>query len=171
MKNIVLFGFMGTGKSVVGEKVARALGMKYVDMDEIIEEKEGRTISDIFANDGEEYFRQVESETAVELARKDGLVISTGGGVVLNNENVKTLERTGIGICLNADAKVVYDRVKDESHRPLLEVENSKEKIEELLELRAPFYARVSHHIDTSNLSVDEVIQAVMDIVREDAQA
>ena len=149
-RNIVLFGFMGTGKTAVGQAAAKRLGMTYVDLDDLIEAREATTISDIFATHGEPYFRRVESEVAAKAAQLEQHVIATGGGIVLNEQNVRTLEQTGVGICLNATPKTVFDRVKGETHRPLLDVEDPPGEIRRLLAYRAPFYARVSHQIDTT---------------------
>ncbi len=171
MKNVVLFGFMGTGKTVAGKRVARRLGMKLVDMDGVIEKREGRTISEIFAQKGEGYFREVESQVALELSGRQGLVIATGGGVVLDAQNVDALQSTGTGICLTASPEVIYERVKGGYHRPLLMTDDPPERIRELLRHRAPFYARVKHHIDTSELRVQDVVERILEIVRKDREA
>jgi shikimate kinase len=168
--NIVLFGFMGTGKTCVGRAVAERLGMTYVDLDDLIEAREGTTISAIFATKREPYFRRVETEVAKEAARLERHVIATGGGVVLNEANVRALEATGVGICLNAAAEVIYDRVKDETQRPLLSVADPLAKIRALLAHRAPFYAKVSHQIDTSGKPVEAVIEEVVAIWRHETQ-
>jgi shikimate kinase len=168
--NIVLFGFMGTGKTCVGRAVAERLGMTYVDLDDLIEAREGTTISAIFATKREPYFRRVETEVAKEAARLERHVIATGGGVVLNEANVRALEATGVGICLNAAAEVIYDRVKDETQRPLLAVADPLARIRALLAHRAPFYAKVSHQIDTSGKPVEAVIEEVVAIWRHETQ-
>ena len=166
MKNIILFGFMGTGKSAVGKKLAEKLRMKFVDMDDLIEAREKMTISAIFEKKGEPYFRKVESEVAKDVAKESGLVVATGGGVVLNYENVKTLESSGIGICLNASPETIHARVKHERHRPLIAVENPEERIRQLLEYRKPFYTKVQHQVDTDFLTIDEIVEEVIKIVR-----
>jgi len=168
MKNIVLFGFMGTGKTAAGKEVARRLNMKFVDMDDVIEEKEGCSISEIFAQKGEDYFRQVEAEVARGFSAKEGLVIATGGGVVLNPDNVRSLQSSGTGICLTASPERTYERVRKESHRPLLMTDDPLGKIKALLRHRAPFYARVKYQIDTSWLPLEGVVEKIIDIVRKD---
>jgi len=170
MKNVVLFGFMGTGKTVVGKEVARKLGMKFVDMDDIIEEKEDSSISEIFAEKGEKRFREVESEVARSLSLTEGLVIATGGGVVLDRKNVDALQLSGAGICLTASPEVTYERVKNESHRPLLMTDNPLQRIRSLLRYRAPFYARVKYQIDTSDLPAESVVENILDIVKKDRE-
>jgi len=168
--NIVLFGFMGTGKTCVGRAVAERLGMTYVDLDDLIEAREGTTISEIFAAKGEPHFRRVETEVAAEAAQLRRHVIATGGGVVLNEANVRALERTGVGICLGATAEAIYERVRDERHRPLLAVDNPPEKIRALLEYRAPFYAKVGHQLDTTGKPVEAVVDEVIAIWRRESQ-
>jgi shikimate kinase len=170
-KNVILFGFMGTGKTVVGKEVARRLGMKFVDMDDVIEEKEGCTISEIFAQKGERHFREVESEVAGALSQREGLVIATGGGVVLNRKNVEALQSSGTGICLTASPQVIYERVKGETHRPLLMSKDPLGKIKSLLEYREPFYATVQHRLDTSQLSVEGVVEKILALVKKDRSA
>ena len=168
MRNIVLFGFMGTGKTVAGKEVARRLGMKFVDMDDVIEEKEGCTISEIFAERGEECFREVESEVAHSLSQREGLVIATGGGVVLDRGNVDALQLSGTGICLTASPEVIYERVKGERHRPLLMTDDPLRSIRSLLAYRAPFYARAKYRIDTSALTVESVVERIVNIAKDD---
>jgi shikimate kinase len=169
-QNIVLFGFMGTGKTCVGRAVAERLGMTYVDLDDLIEAREGMTISEIFATEGEPHFRRVETEVAAEAAQLRRHVIATGGGVVLNEANVRALERTGVGICLGATVEAIYERVRHETHRPLLAVNNPPEKIRALLEYRAPFYAKVSHQLDTTGKPVEAVVDEVVAIWEYESQ-
>jgi shikimate kinase len=170
MRNIVLFGFMGAGKTAAGKEVARRLGMKFVDMDDVIEEKEGCSISDIFAEKGEPYFREVESAVARSLSRKERLVIATGGGVVLDRTNVDSLQRSGTGIWLQASPETVYERVKHESHRPLLMTDNPLKKIRSLLRYREPFYRKVNHRIDTSVLTVAGVAEEIIALVESNQE-
>ena len=165
-KNIVLFGFMGTGKTAVARALGEELGRPVVEMDKIIEEEEGMTISRIFEEKGEEHFRRRERELVKELSRSGGRVITTGGGVVLNPDNIKDFHENGILICLTARPKVILERVEDETHRPLLEVKNLRETIEKILSTRRPFYERVYHQIDTSDLSVNEVVNKISAIIK-----
>ena len=167
MKNIILFGFMGTGKTSIGKALSAKLGMEFADMDDLIESREKMTISAIFEKKGEPYFRQVECEVAEDVAKRSDLVVATGGGVVLNYDNVKTLESTGIGICLNASPETIYARVKNQRHRPLIAVENPLERIRQLLEYRQPFYAKVKHQVDTNLLTIDDIVEEIIEIIRE----
>jgi len=167
MKNIILFGFMGTGKTAVGQALAQRLDMKFIDMDDLIEEHERTTISQIFETKGEPHFRKIESEVAKDVARRTGLVVATGGGVVLNKQNIEILENTGIGICLNASPEVIYHRVKDESHRPLLEVGDPMQRIRDMLDVRRPCYDLIKHQIDTNEFSLAEVIKRITEIIEK----
>jgi len=169
-RNIVLFGFMGTGKTRVGRAVAEGLGMTYADLDDLIEAREGTTISEIFATKGEPHFRKIEAEVAAEAAKLDRHVIATGGGVVLNEANIRALEESGVGICLNATAEEVFRRVRREKHRPLVAVEKPLVRIRELLAYRAPFYSRVEHQVETTGKPVEAVVEEVVAIWRRECE-
>ncbi len=140
--NLVLIGFMGSGKTTVGRKIAKILDMKFIDMDQLIEKKDGRAIKDIFEVDGEKYFRQLESEVAKECSEMNNVVVSTGGGVILNQENIKNLKKSSLIFYLDADANCIYQRVKHNKDRPLLNVEDPVKKIEELLNSRRELYEK-----------------------------
>lgn len=169
MKNIVLFGFMGTGKTATGKKLADHLDMEFVEMDGIIEQREGMTINDIFAKKGEPYFRELETRIARELGERQNLVVSTGGGVVLNQRNIEALEKNGILICLQAAPEEIYRRVAAETHRPLLNVSDPLARIKELLLVRQPYYNRIEDQIETTGMSLDQVISAVEKIIKRKA--
>jgi len=157
---------MGTGKTAVAEELARRLKREYVSLDERIEKKEKRTIPKIFAESGESYFRDVESQIVKEISDKESLVIDAGGGVVIREENVSHLKKNGILVCLKATPEVILERTKHVSHRPLLNVPNPKEKIQELLNKREPYYTRADYLVDTSNLSIKEVTEEILNIIR-----
>lgn len=167
MKNIVLFGFMGTGKTEVAKAVAADLGKEYISIDDLIEKREGRKISDIFASEGEPYFRKVEKEIVKEVSSLEDKVIDTGGGVVLDEENLKHLSSGGVTICLWASARAIYQRTKDHGHRPLLEVDDPERRIKELLVHREPFYRKAEHHIDTTEIDLAGVVEKVKGIADE----
>ena len=162
MKNIVLVGFMGTGKSVVGKRLAKQLNMEFVSTDDIVEKKENRTIAKIFEESGEPYFRKIEKEAVKEISGLDNAVIAAGGGVVLDEENMSSLRKNGVIICLNAAPQVIYERTKKHKHRPLLNVDNPVQKIKELLDSRSAFYARADYQIDTSDKSIMKVTEDVV---------
>ncbi len=162
MKNIVLTGFMGAGKSSVGRKLAERLGMSVIDTDDLIERSAGMRIFEIFAKHGEPHFRELEKKAVAEASKLENRVIITGGGVVLKEENVKNLRKNGIIIYLHARPDVIYSRIKHESHRPLLRVKEPMKKIKELLEYRALFYANNDFMVDTSDLTVEEIVEEIV---------
>ena len=162
MKNIALVGFMGTGKSTIAALLARKLQTGYVDLDEKIEEKEGMKIRDIFSQKGESHFRKVEKEVVAEMSLNEGQIIACGGGVVLDEENVKNLKKSGFMICLEATPEVILKRTKNYKCRPLLNVADPKSKIDELLKKRRPYYAKADYSVDTSGLSTQEVIAEIL---------
>jgi len=152
---------MGTGKTTVGRILAGRLGMDFVDMDVVIEERAGKSISRIFDEDGEAAFRAMERNLVRELSGRRGLVVAAGGGVVLNNDNLKDFAESGTLVCLDADADTILRRVADERHRPLLEDGEKEARIRDLLSKRRPFYAGVRHHVNTVGLSPEEVADRV----------
>ncbi len=148
---------MGTGKTEVAKLLAAAMGMKYICTDEVIEDKERRSINDIFKKSGEPYFRRIEKEVVQKVAQLDKFVIDTGGGVVLDDENIQNLKKNGKLICLTATAEVILERTKRYRHRPLLNVDDPRTKVEELLTARAPFYGQADFSIDTTGLTAEQV--------------
>ncbi len=165
MNNLYLVGFMGTGKSAVGRELAKKLKRHFVDLDGLIELKEKRPIADIFAKEGEAYFRKIESKMLREVAKEKGFVAACGGGIVIIEENIKMMKDSGIMICLSARPEVILKRVSGATHRPLLNVENPQEKIELLLKLRSPYYAKADKTIDTSKLSIKEVVAKILKLL------
>ena len=167
MQNIVLVGFMGTGKTSVGQKLAARLQMPMIDTDDIIAEDSGMDIPDIFARYGEAYFRDLESAAVCKVANLEGHVISTGGGVVLRESNLDMLKRNGVVFCLTATPKEIWRRVGSETHRPLLQAPNPLGKIEQMLIERRPFYARADHQIPTTGLSLTAVTDKIVEIFQQ----
>jgi len=162
MGNIYLVGFMGTGKTAVGRELAKKKKWQFIDLDELIELREGRSIPDIFSKRGEPYFRRLETRTLKEVCRENKFVVSCGGGVVVNEENIKIMRETGLIICLKATPAVILKRTRDSGCRPLLNVSDPKERIGFLLKLRAPYYAKAHKSISTSKLSVPEVVAGII---------
>lgn len=161
-KNIVITGFMGTGKSVVAKELARKLKMEFIDMDRIIEEHQGTSIADIFTGYGEKYFRAQENKLVKELSQKENMVIATGGGTLLSSDNTKMLNQKGQIICLCADFRTIYDRVKRKNNRPLLNGENILDKINHLMKKRKKIYDNIKWKIDTTNLTTREVVDKII---------
>lgn len=163
--NIVLIGFMGTGKSAVGKELAKQLKVRFVSTDDIIEEKEKRTIAKIFEKSGEPYFRKIEKEVIKEAVALDDVVIAAGGGAVLDEENMANLKKRGTIFCLTATPETIYKRTKNYKHRPLLNVADPIAKIKELMEKRSSFYARADHQVDTCQKSVKEVAEEIKQVL------
>jgi shikimate kinase len=167
MKPIFLVGFMGTGKSSVAKRLAAVLSIPYVDMDAAIEERAGRKIADIFAKDGEPAFRALERDMLLELSAKTDLVVSCGGGVVIDPANRATMREQGLAVCLDATAETVYERIRHETHRPLLRVADPLQEIKILMLKREPFYQDILHHVSTDRQPVDAVVMHICSLLKE----
>jgi len=168
--NIALIGFMGTGKTVIGKKVAEKLGKKFIEMDDLIVKKAGKSIPRIFKENGEIYFRELEIQVCKEVSKLENIVISCGGGVVINKINLDYLNQSSIIICLNASPEVIYERIIKEGKqkRPLLDNPDPLKTIIEILEFRNPLYRHATkYHIDTSYLSIDQVVDEVINIYKK----
>jgi shikimate kinase len=160
--NLALIGFMGTGKTSVGRFVAELLDFHYLDTDEMIQSGTGRTISDIFKADGEPAFRALEEKVVVELAGRTKTVIATGGGLPTNPNNFNSLKAHALVVCLWASPERIWERVKNQSHRPLLHDADPQAKIREMLATREPFYKQADVLLNTELRSVREVAQQIV---------
>lgn len=153
---------MGTGKSAVGKLLAQRLKRQYLDLDRKIEKGSGRSVQEIFAKEGETAFRKLEAQAVKEAAALKGHVIATGGGVMCDERNVQSLKENGLLICLTASPDAILERTGSNiAARPLLAGADPKGRIEELLKLRAPFYAQADLTIDTSNRTLQEVVEEI----------
>ena len=161
-RNIALCGFMGTGKSSVGRLVAETLNFAFLDTDTVIEARAGKTISQIFDERGEARFRELEKRIVKELALRNRTVIATGGGLVTDPENMTSLQQHAYVVCLWASPETIWSRVKNQSHRPLLNEPDPLEKIKRLLAERAPFYKKANVLLNTELRSPREVAQQVL---------
>ncbi len=157
---------MGTGKTVVGKELAKKLNKDFFDLDDVIEEKEKRKITEIFSQDGETYFRKIEKEVLLEFSQKQDKIIGCGGGIVLDGQNIQKMKETGIIICLIASPEVILERTREYTHRPLLNAEDPLKKIKELLDFRRPYYEKGDYTIDTSNLSISEIVDKISGLIR-----
>ena len=166
MRNIYLTGFMGTGKSAVGRELAKRLNLRLVDIDGLIVRKEKRSINDIFSQNGEPYFRKVESQVLKEVSEQENQVVSCGGGIVLNPENTALMKQTGRLVCLSARPEVIFERVKRHTHRPLLQVADPLVKIRELLAARKPYYEQAEFVIDSSEIPIKEVVDKILELIK-----
>ena len=169
MKHIILIGFMGAGKSTMGKLVANKLGCSFIDTDAYIEKKEGRSISDIFTDDGEAYFRNAETDALRELLKSDErYVLALGGGTPLLEENRALLKETGAYVIfLKVSAMDAFERLKDDVTRPLLQGANVKEKIESLLQVRNPVYESIADYILLEeNKSLDDIFYELSAVIK-----
>lgn len=163
-KNIVLIGFMGTGKSAVGTRLAQRLRREFVDMDREIEHITNMTVAEIFRRHGELRFRSEERLMSKKLSERSGLVIATGGGVVLCQENIEQFKDNGILVCLDALPEDIFQRVnRKKGTRPLIKKGTTVEDIRALLEQREPFYACADIRVNTSEKEMDEVVREIIE--------
>jgi len=160
--NLALIGFMGAGKSSAGRLVAEQLHFDYLDTDEMIQSRTGRTIADIFEKDGEPAFRKLEQQLVEELAARKRTVISTGGGLPTIAGNLASLKTHALVVCLWASPEKIWERVKNQTHRPLLRGPDPQSKIRELLAAREAFYRQADVLINTDLRSAREVAQQVV---------
>jgi shikimate kinase len=161
MTTIVLTGFMGTGKSTVGRLLAQRLGKPFIDVDERIERRTGLTISQIFARHGEPFFRQIEQQELAAALAEDA-VVATGGGAIVDPQNLARMKQAGPIVCLTASVDAILARTSADRSRPLLQHEDRRARVEALLAERAPAYAQADICIDTTERSPEEVVEAVL---------
>ncbi len=165
-KNIVLTGFMAVGKSAVGRRLASKLKRPFVDLDQAIEAREEVKIKEIFECKGEAYFRKVEKETLKEILSREGQIIATGGGAVMDSENLHLLKQRSVLISLIAPSETLLRRSGSENQRPLLKAGDRLVRIEELLAQREEVYRQAHISIDTEHLSVGEVVERIINAMR-----
>jgi len=161
--NIILIGFMGTGKSSVGRYLARKLGRKVIELDHLIEKHEHKTISKIFKENGEPYFRRIERKMLKKVLPLKNRVISTGGGIVLNPLNVKDLKKVGVLVCLTASLNEIKARTSKNSQRPLLLGKKASQPLENCLRYRRPLYKKAGDlFVDTTRKSACETAKEII---------
>jgi shikimate kinase len=160
--NLAIVGFMGTGKSSVGRILADQLRFRFIDTDEMIEEAANKSINRIFQEDGESAFRELERRVVVHLEKQRGTIVSTGGGLITNVSNLVSLKTHALVVCLWASPEAIWERVRGQSHRPLLQVPDPETKIRELLGKREPFYRQADVLVNTNFRSAREVAQHVL---------
>jgi shikimate kinase len=164
--NIVLTGFMGTGKTAVGRRVADALHCAFEDVDRLIERRSGRSVEAIFSSEGEAAFRKLEADTIVELVKRDHIVISTGGGALIDPVNHEQLTKNGLLICLTARVGTLLERLKNDGTRPLLAGENLESRLERLMKERESVYARCPVQIMTDGKTISEVTAEIIEKIK-----
>jgi shikimate kinase len=157
---------MGTGKSTIGQLVADCLQRDFLDMDTIIETREGRPISRMFAEEGESYFRRIEANLCRELAGRTGLVIATGGGALVSTENRRVMAESGLVVCLDCEPEVLWQRIGHSEDRPMLAErdEGRFARLAALLAKRTPAFARIEHHLDVTHLSPEEAAERICEL-------
>ncbi len=168
--NIILIGFRGAGKTTVGSMLSQRLGKEFIDADEYLEQKEGKTIKDIFAIGGERLFREIEAQIIAELSLLNNKIIATGGGVILREENIKNLKRNGIFIFLDADAGTLYRRIGGDflthRRRPNLTSQGGYQEIQDLLEFRKPLYDKAADYvINTADTTLNDIVDKIVTFV------
>ncbi len=172
MRNVVLVGFMGSGKSSVSKALAKSLNMTLVNTDLAVEKDIGKKISRIFSEQGERVFRQLEYQVIKKISKNENQIIACGGGVVLNSENTENLKKNGLIVYLRTDSQVLLERVKDSMKKPLLDVTDKEKQIKSLIESREEKYlAAADFVVDSSNLSIEELAGEIQRLigVKEDA--
>ncbi|MGH7810436.1 MAG: shikimate kinase [Candidatus Binatia bacterium] len=157
---------MAVGKSAVGRHLARRLGRRFVDLDRLIEKSAGMKVREIFAQKGEAYFRQLEKETLAKVLSQEGQVVATGGGVVLDDDNLALLRERSLLIGLNASTETILKRVGNGATRPLLKGGDPGERIEELFAARAARYTQAHATIDTDELTLGQVVDKIVEIAQ-----
>jgi len=161
--NIVLVGLSGSGKTTVGKLLEKSLNnLRFVDTDEIIVENEKKSINDIFAESGEQKFREIEKAVVEKVSMENNLIISTGGGVVLYKENMLNLKKNGIIFYLKTSPEVIAKRLKNDDTRPLLKVNDVKEKLYKMLEIREKLYETADVTINTDKLPPEKTVESIL---------
>jgi shikimate kinase len=168
MKNIILTGFMGTGKTAVGKELSRLLNMKLIDVDTEIEKSEKMTINEIFIRFGEKRFREIETEIVKKVSQNKNIIISTGGGVVLKQENIDILKKNGVIVCLTASPETILNRTGNDNNRPLLQVENPLKRIKELINFRKPYYEKADIMIDTEGKNPLQIAEEIIERLKRE---
>jgi shikimate kinase len=166
-RNIILCGFMATGKTSVGKRLAAITHYSFLDLDAVIEEEAGISIPQIFSAQGEPAFRKLESLMVERVAERTGCVIATGGGTIVNPQNLEKLKRCGVVIALTADIPTILLRAGAGDDRPMLQGGDRLERIQSLMEQRASAYAKADVSVDTSALNIDEVAQLILNRLQE----
>lgn len=167
MSNVILIGYMGCGKSTVGRRLSFVLRHPYLDTDKVIENEQGISINEIFAQQGEESFRQMETECVKKLFdNKQDYVIAVGGGLPMREENRMLLQKLGTVIYLRAKPKTIYDRLKDDKTRPLLQGEDPFGKIQSMIAARGPVYEKAADLcVDVDGKSFEKILQEIKELV------
>ena len=167
--NVILTGFMGTGKTSLGKLLATRLGRPFIDIDKKIEDENRMSIPKIFEQYGEEHFRALEKAAVKELSERRGLIIATGGGTIKDEENLNLLKNSGVMICLTTEPEEIFNRTARRGERPVLDGAGNErlETIKKLLAERKKFYDRADYQVDTTNWSPIQIIDDICRYLRQ----
>lgn len=163
---VILTGFMGTGKTAVGEKLAKRLGFQFLDTDLMVEEETGKSITDIFETEGETAFRIVEKKMVKKALENEKVVVATGGGAIVDSESLKLMKDKGIVIGLSASPEAILQRVAGLETRPLLRSKDQLKKIESLLSHRSPYYRKADKIVDTTMKRLEETVEEILKAIQ-----
>ena len=163
-KNLTLTGMMGVGKTTIGKRLAKKLNYAFVDIDKIIEKQEGESISSIFSNKGEEYFRKIEKQLTIKELKKNNSVISLGGGAFLNSSIRQYSKKHAISFWLDVPTEVLIKRLKKSKNRPVLGKEKSDDSIKKIYFIRKKFYNKADYRIKCKTLTIKQVIEKILKI-------
>ncbi len=164
MPNVYLIGMMGSGKTVTGKLLSLLLHYGFIDLDELIEKKMQKSISEIFENEGEAFFRDKETQVLKEVSAINAKVVATGGGTILRAENVQKMKESGKVIYLEASLDELWERVKEKKDRPLLKKDSPKEALKKIYEIRKPIYGRIcDFKVNTGRRTIEEVAHQIFD--------
>ena len=163
---IILTGFMGTGKTAVGELLAKKLKFEFLDTDLMVEKETGKTITDIFEKEGEPVFRSYEKQMVKKALDREGVVVSTGGGAIVDPDNLKLMKEKGLIIGLSASAEAILQRISNMDTRPLLRSKDQLKKIESLLSHRSPYYRQADKIIDTTMKRIDQTVDEILTVLK-----
>jgi shikimate kinase len=161
-KRVILTGFMGTGKTAVGRHLADRLGFDFLDTDLMVEEETGKMITEIFEKEGEPAFRQHEKKMVKKAMDREKVVVATGGGAIIDPDNLKLMKEKGIVVGLSASPETILGRVSKMDTRPLLKSKDQLKKIESLLSHRSPYYRQADKIVDTTNKAIAETVEEIL---------
>ncbi|MFQ5478113.1 MAG: shikimate kinase [Candidatus Binatia bacterium] len=171
MNHVIITGFMGSGKTAVGKRLAKRLGWAFVDLDELVEEREGRPIADIFESGGEQEFRRLERSALADLELASPAIVATGGGTFMDPANRRRLKELGVVVCLVADMDTILERVSRNDTRPLAAGRDSEARLRRLWEKRLPDYRKADVIVETDGLTVEQSAARVLHMVKPRLQA
>ncbi len=163
-KNLVLTGMMGVGKSTIGKLLSKKLNMQFKDVDKVIENKTSLTINEIFLKKGEDFFREIEEKESLRLLEKDGLIIALGGGAFVNSNIRKKVKKLSVSIWLDLNSKFIFQRIKKNKKRPLLNNSQSEKNLEEILKKRKSIYSLANHRINCNYKNKYEITKIIKKI-------